>query len=735
MLAPVDSDYIFDESVTPLLDVIKKYLPIPAARQAVPLPGTETDGYSAIYRSEAYPEHLKKYLFKDLQTTSAWFDATVRQKGTSPCMKYRPYDYKTQTSANYYNTLSYNDVNKMKHNLGAGLIYHLQNNPYKDSSKYESHRKIDNHIQDFASYDHKNHSFIVTLYSSNRYEWLLSDLACASYSITNTSLYDTLGANTSEYILQLTESPIILASKKHLKLLVALKKQFPDTLGHLISLVSMDPLFESDMELRKMCIQNNIALHDFNQIMALGEIFPLNTLPPTEKTLYTISFTSGTTGANPKGVSLTHMNAVGSLTFLMTQMPPTPNCLSFLPFAHIFERASVFVSFAFGACVILPQLNYSPLTLIDDLKLAKPSRISLVPRILNKFEAAIKSATIDNPDASAFKKTVFNKVFNDKLAAQSVVDGAEGKSFLYDKVVAKKIKSQFGFDNLEFVVVGSAPIDPKTIAFLKAALQIGISQGYGTTEIFAGFCLSPLFEAQPGSSGACSCNTELKLRELPDMNYTVKDKGGPRGEVLLKGYQVFAEYYKNPEETAETIDKDGWYHTGDIGQISSETGRLYIIDRVKNFFKLAQGEFIAPESIENSYLSNNPTLAAIFVHGDPLKNYLIGILGIDKPSMIAFLTRICKIKGANKMSDEELLLTINQKANKGILVETMNKAVPKLKGFQKVKNVFVEFDPFTPERNVVTPTMKVKRPMAKKFFAQTLQDLYEEGPVVADSKL
>ena len=129
---------------------------------------------------------------------------------------------------------------------------------------------------------------------------------------------------------------------------------------------------------------------------------------------------------------------------------------------------------------------------------------------------------------------------------------------------------------------------------MKAALNVGIMQGYGLSESFAGCMASSKFEPEAATCGATSITTEVKLKDLVEMGYTSKDEGGPRGELLLRGPQIFREYYKNPEETAKAIDEDGWFHTGDVAKINSK-GRISIIDRAKNFFKLAQGEYVTPE--------------------------------------------------------------------------------------------------------------------------------------------
>lgn len=738
MLASAESEYVLENPKNvPLLQLYKEYLrqdKLVTFGKAVP--GSKTEGHSPVYRNATTVDKLKKYIVKGTETVHSVFEIAAREHSDSPCFKYRPYDYTLNKSEDHYVSLSFKEVETLKNHLGAGIIYQLSNNPYKDSSKYETHRLIDNHIKDYKKYDHVNHSFIVTIYCSNRYEWLLTDLACASYSITDTALYDTLGPTASEFILDLTQSPIVVCSKQHVKTIIDLKKQYPDKLGSLISVVCVDPLFHSDKWLRDLADDARIKLVDFKTVIALGEIFPVPCLPPRPETLYTISFTSGTSGSNPKGVSLLHSSAASSLCFIFTTLPITKDAFSFLPYAHIFERETVIFTLACGSCVILPQLNYTPLTLFEDLKLSKPTRISLVPRVYNKMEAAIKNATINNPEFSELKKGLFKGIFENKISKQLQGDPNEGRHFIYDRLIINKIKLQFGFENLEYAITGSAPIHPDTVTFLRGALQVGIAQGYGLTETFAGFALSQPYDEKPGHSGPPGTNAEVKLRDIPEMGYSSSDKGGPRGELLVRCYQNFIEYYKFPKETAECIDSEGWFHTGDIARIESETGRITIIDRVKNFFKLSQGEFISPEFIENNYQTTNSIVGQMFCYGDSLKTYVVGILGIDKPSCINFLASHCgtNIDSLTNATDEEVLKLINQLKNRKILINYLNGRV-QLKGFEKIKNLYVEFEPLTLARDVVTPTMKLKRPVAKKFFNSVINDMYTEGQIVKESKL
>lgn len=359
-----------------------------------------------------------------------------------------------------------------------------------------------------------------------------------------------------------------------------------------------------------------------------------------------------------------------------------------------------------------------------------------VPRVFTKFEAAIKAATIEHP-TSNFTRSLFNKVISKKTELQSQEDGDPGHHFIYDKLFLSKIREKFGYDKMLYNVSGSAPISPQTVRFLKAALNIGFAQGYGLTESFAGMSISNVFDADVGSCGACGITSEMKLKELPQMGYGANDEGGPRGELLLRGYQMFSHYYKNEEETAKAVDLEGWFHTGDVAKFDSK-GRVYIIDRVKNFFKLAQGEYVTPEKIENAYLSSNPILTQLFCHGDSLKHFLIGIAGIDPAMAKTFLVETCKVDVSSLEHEKDVVEKINEKQNKQILLDYLTQQTGKefkLQGFEKLHNIYFEIEPLRLDRNVVTPTLKLKRPVASKFFAEPINNLYAEGSLVLSNKL
>ncbi|KAL6451457.1 LOW QUALITY PROTEIN: FAA2 Long-chain-fatty-acid--CoA ligase 2 [Candida maltosa Xu316] len=727
-----DKPYIFENpNDLPLETLVNYVLPFPQeiAGESVKIPGTAVTGFSEIYRNAATPNGLKSSIVKGLDTYHAIFESSAKTYANEPCLAHHEYDYENSQHLERYATVSYKEVHQRKNNFAAGLFFLLESNPFKNRS-LESHQKIDNHFQNYKRYNSDELSFIVTFYSGNRVEWVISDLACSSNSITSTALYDTLGPQASKYILETTESPAIILSKDHIRGIIDLKKENPETLSSIILLVSMDPLTKKDQELVHYAETVNIKLYDFSQVERTGEIFPHQQCPPNSETAFTITFTSGTTGANPKGVILPQRCCASGYSSLVPHHKGTRE-FAFLPLAHIFERHISSSMFMFGGAVGFPRLGGTPLTLFQDLKLWKPTFMACVPRIFTKIESGIKATTIDS--ASSVTRSLYGRAIEAKRARQTV-DGDKGDHFVYDQLFIKKLRSAIGFDDMEFCFTGGAPIAAETIKFLKSSLGIGFAQGYGSSESFAGMLMSlPFKNSSVGTCGVIAPSMEARLRELPEMGYLLNDKNGPRGELQLRGHQLFTKYYKNDEETNKAIDADGWFSTGDVAEISAQGGYFKIIDRVKNFYKLSQGEYISPERIEGLYLSKFPFATQLFVHGDSTKSYLVGVLGLNPDTAGQYI----KSKFPDEYSPEvDPIKFFQDKKHRKVLLLDMNRAIGKqLQGFEKLHNVFVDFEPLTVERQVVTPTMKIRRPIATRFFRKQIDEMYSEGSVIKDYRL
>lgn len=679
---------------------------------SVPLKGTLRPGYSEIYRNQLSPEKLISVPHPAITTVKELIDVAVDSFGTQDCLGER--EKKADGKVGNYQFLLYNEIDKKTRDLAAGIFFVLKNNPYL--TDLEVHAKISNHAEVIAKGDI---SFIVTIYAPNRSDWVIADLACARNGIVLTALYDTLGPDTAEYILNLTESPVVIASKDKIARLVELKRKAPEKLANLVAIVLMDPL---DDHIKSLGRDHKIAIYDQQEVEKLGALAPIPEYYPTPDTPLTISFTSGTT-SNPKGVVLKHRAAISSMVFCLMRINYVPNSTTycFLPLAHIYQRMALFCVFLMGARVGMP-LTPTPLSLLDDVMALRPHTLLLVPRVLNKFEAAIKALTVNN-DEKPLLKRLFTNAVEYRTAKMAEGDGVAGSHFVYNRLSAL-LRRKMGFHNIQNLSTGSAPIDPKTMTFLKASLGVGINQGYGLTETFAGVCSLQLYESASSSCGAICVNCEMRVKELPDLGYFADDPRGPAGEFLLRGPQIFTEYYKNPEETANAIDEEGWFHTGDVARID-KNGRIHIIDRVKNFFKLAQGEYISPERVENTYLLALPLVQQIFVHGDSLRSHLVGVVGADPATIGQWffktfgekldLTDVAKLSA--RLADPQV---------RAKFLELMNSSAAGLQGFEKVRNIHLAIEPLTVEDGTVTPTMKIKRPNCKQHFKKTLAALYEE---------
>lgn len=640
----------------------------------------------------------------------------VRNSPGNDCLGYRPFDEKTKTWKPSYEWDSYLQVFDRSKNIGSGillLVNSARNKPLITND------------------------FIVAILSNNRPEWIISDLACQAYSLPNTALYETLGSDTSEYIMNLTESPVLIFAKSNMFKIMSILSN----LKFINTLICIDELNENELNLinnsllknKKNLNNESIKLFTLKQVEIIGSLNQIDIIPPNEKSLYTISFTSGTTGL-PKGVEMTHRNILSGIAFTFSTFK-IPNHkigkqlhdLCFLPLAHIYQREINAYSLSLGSGIAFLH-KPDPTILVEDLKILKPDSLCLVPRVLTKFEAGIKQSLSASSTSSIATNILETK--QNRFTTHGGTDKSVLNYLVFHRVLIDKISESLGLSNTTYLITGSAPISTDTLLFLRSALDIGLRQGYGLTETFGGFSISEPHERDPGTCGATGISAECRLRSVPAMNYFVKDL---KGEIQVRGPQVFKKYFKNEKDTSKALDENGWFSTGDIGNIDSK-GRLSVIDRVKNFFKLAQGEYVAPEKIENIYLSGCNYLVQVFVYGDSLKTYLVGILGIDPDTIKILLNK--KIPNIKNMEDQVLIKLLNDDINiKILLLKQINKDAKGLQGFEKLHNIFIDVEPLKLIDDLVTPTLKIKRLNATKHFKPIFDKLYEEGSLIKNEKM
>lgn len=298
------------------------------------------------------------------------------------------------------------------------------------------------------------------------------------------------------------------------------------------------------------------------------------------------------------------MAAVTCAMTSSTYHGPTDVGLSYLPLAHIYARLADQVALWGGAATGYFHGNILELT--DDLKALRPTIFISVPRLYNRFHSAIKSATLEQPGV---KGALSRHVVSTKL--EKLKATGSNTHILYDRIWANKIKAGIGLDRLRACVSGSAPISPTVLQFLRIVFANNFYEGFGMTETYAASIGQLAQDNSAGNCGPPCINVECRLRDVPDMGYTSRDKPFARGELLTRGPTVFKSYYKSPEVTTSVFDEEGWFATGDICLVDN-LGRFKIIDRVKNLLKLAQGEYVSPEKVENTYLAGTNILNQIY---------------------------------------------------------------------------------------------------------------------------
>lgn len=462
-------------------------------------------------------------------------------------------------------------------------------------------------------------------------------------------------------------------------------------------------------------VPNGVTLMSWDECVAKGRANVVDPDPPKASSLATIMYTSGTTG-DPKGVLLTHDNIVKQIyTLIHTAYQAggivwKNDCLiSYLPLAHIFGRVNEEMMTLTGN-----KIGYwrgDILGLLDDIKALKPTLFPGVPRVFDRIYSKVQGGL------HGLKKTIYDWMFSRKKA--SLLNGAHphSASWLADAVVFKKVKAALG-GKVRVVVAGGAPIAAHTEEFCRVTMGAQFIQGYGLTETCAGsFITSDYWPGFFQSVGFVVPSMQFCLESLPDMNYDATHPTEPKGEVLIKGPCVFSGYYKDQAKTSEAFTKDGWFRTGDVGTILPN-GALKIIDRAKNMFKLAQGEYVSSENLE-AIIKKNGLIDQVFLHGDSRSTYVCALV------VPAGATAAAWAKTAGKSTTDLSALCRDAEFQQHLLSSvqaTMKEA--KCKGFEIVKKVALTAEAFTPENELLTPSMKLKRPQIKRKYQKELDAMY-----------
>jgi len=418
-----------------------------------------------------------------------------------------------------------------------------------------------------------------------------------------------------------------------------------------------------------------------------------------EDDLATLIYTSGTTGL-PKGVMLTHKNIVTNTLASFDRLPDVSEgrVLSFLPVCHIYERMMHYLYMYGGAQIFFAE---SLETIKEDLNYAQPHAFSAVPRLLEKFYDGITNKGLA---AGGIKAKIFNWALEIALKWNpEKQNGAfyEWKLGIARKLVFSKVKEALGLTEIRAVSSGSAALQSRLVRFFNGA-GIPVFEGYGLTE----------------TSPVCTVNTAnqpgmMKIGTVGKVIDDVEIKFGPDKEILVKGPNIMIGYYKDKEKSSEAL-KDGWFHTGDIGELDSE-GFLKITDRKKELFKTSGGKYVAPQLLENAMKASR-FIEQIIVLGENQK--FPSALIVPNPEAVKEWCRRHQVKG-NSYTE----LVENKKVKDKIWreVEQINTQFAQ---WEKVKKIKVLTKEFSIEGGELTPTMKLKRKPILALYEDLINDIY-----------
>ncbi len=537
----------------------------------------------------------------------------------------------------------------------------------------------------------------VSLLSENRPKWAFLDLATLAAGGVVVTIYATNTPEQVKYIVKNSDSRYVIVSNNN-----QLQKvlEVADQLPKLKQIIIFDPIkgiTDKDKRVMSFLDVTNLGRDYENQ-----KEFETRLSTVAMDQVATIIYTSGTTG-DPKGVQLTHNNIYSNVESIskVVSLDQSDTCLSFLPLSHSLERTAGYYVPIYNRMIIAYAESID--ALIMNVGEVQPTLMISVPRIYEKIHARVIDS-VEN--GGELKKKIFR--WSEKIGSRMSKLIMEKKKppiitniqyQLAKALVFGKLKERFG-KRLRFFVSGGAPLAQELAEFFHAA-GILILEGYGLTE----------------TSPVITCNTPdgYKLGTVGRAIPGVELKIAADGEILCKGPNVMAGYYKKKADTKEVLSK-GWFHTGDIGQIDQD-GYLKITDRKKDIIVTAGGKNIAPQNIEN-LLKMEKYIEQVNVVGDKRK-YLVAVIAPDFDELKVFAKE-------NKIIYDNWSDLVEKQKVYTLIEDTVKRVNQRLAKYETIKKVIVSDIEFSEENGMLTPTMKVKRKIVNKHFAKKIDALYKD---------
>lgn len=526
----------------------------------------------------------------------------------------------------------------------------------------------------------------VAILSENRPEWSIADFAILLLGAVTVPVYATLTPEQTAFTLSDSGASVVFVSTEHQ--LRKIQAILPQT--RIQRIVVMDRIhipggIPATCTLMDQCLTQAGKLDP--QIEALARSIQADDLA-------TVIYTSGTTGTS-KGAMLTHGNMASNINFSLLgfEMHPGLSSISFLPLSHVTARHVDFTMLYHGVTLAYcPFIENLPETMLE----IRPSVCVSVPRVYEKIHAKTEASTRGFPKQAIYRWALsVGRAHKATILAGKKPASPSWK--LADKLVFSKIREGLG-GRVETFISGGAPLG-RELAEWFATVGIRIHEGYGLTETSPVIAVNSPVNHRIGTVGKVLPNLEVRIAE--------------DGEILVRGPSVFKGYWNRPEETLNAF-QDGWFKTGDIGNVDGD-GYLSVTDRKKELIKTSGGKFIAPQPIENS-LKLNPLVGIPVVVGDKRK-FASALISPN----FALLEGWAQANGISFASRAELVTNAKVQALYEGIVEEVNQNLAR---FEKLKRVTIVPDEFSAENGALTPTLKLRRRVVEERYRSRIDDLY-----------
>jgi long-chain acyl-CoA synthetase len=530
----------------------------------------------------------------------------------------------------------------------------------------------------------------IGILAENRPEWATTDFGAMAAGCALVPMYTTLIPDQVAYILNDSEAKAVFVSTMdHLETVLSIRDKLP----HLRKVIVFYPenLEEDDFAISLDTLKSHGEGHTFEEFQAMAR----ETGPDDTATLI---YTSGTTG-DPKGVVLSHRNFIAEFEAVEPFFEGTVEdiVMSFLPLSHILQRVTDMYSLLFGMRVAYAE---SLETLGENLREVRPTSIAAVPRVYEKIAGRILEGA---EKGSALKRRLFNwaldvgRRYRRAEARGSVPSGLAVRHAIADRLVFGKIRAATG-GRMRFYAAAGAPL-PADLAEFFYAVGIKILEVYGMTELSGAVTVNTSSEFLFGSVGKVCPGVELKITE--------------EGEVCVRGDLVMQEYWNKPEATAETIDADGWLHSGDVGHIDDD-GFVYITDRMKELIVTAGGKNVAPQPLENA-LKADKYVGQAMVIGDR-RNFISALIVPEREVLVSWAAEQGLSRDVAELCRDERVIDHFTR-----IVEERMAAFSR---YERVREFRLVPEEFTQEAGELTPTLKLKRRVLLAKYEDLIGGMY-----------